>query len=148
MSDKQRFIDNGNGTIKDTLHDLLWAKEDSWQAEQKWLTWDEALEYCKKLTTNKFAGYDEWRLPEVEECKSLMEPDPVNRDKYDHEIHLNPVFPAGPLPYMWTKDGIGQDGYLVDLRNGETRLLYKSKSGRMATRPVRGKPFSDRKPNP
>lgn len=148
MTDKPRFIDNDDGTIFDTHNDLLWMKDDSWQAVQKWLTWDEALEYCKKMATNKFAGHKEWRLPEIEECKSLYDLEHTSLDKYEKEIHLNPAFPPGPLPYMWTTEGIGQDGYLVDLRNGETRLLYKSKSGRMAVRPVLGKPLSERAKNP
>jgi hypothetical protein len=34
---------------------------------------------------------------------------------------------------------LGNEGYILDLRNGEVRLLFKSKTGRMAARPVRNK---------
>ena len=33
--DKPRFIDHNDGTITDSLTDLMWAKEDSWQMEGK-----------------------------------------------------------------------------------------------------------------
>lgn len=148
MSDQERFIDNGDGTVTDTVNDLRWAKEDSWQVQQTWMTWDEALAYAQKQATNKFAGFDDWRLPEKDEALTLYDPSQVNQDKYGKPIGLNPVFPSGPLATMWTADGIGQDGYIVDLQTGEARMLYKSKSGRMATRPVRGKPFSERNKNP
>lgn len=144
MSDNQRFIDNGDGTVTDTVNELLWAKEDTWQTRQTWMTWDEALDYVQKLAINRFGGFEDWRLPEKEEAVTLYESNHKNTDKYGKEIGLNPVFPPGPLATMWTADGIGQDGYIVDLQTGEVRMLYKSKSGRMATRPVRGKRFSER----
>jgi hypothetical protein len=34
---------------------------------------------------------------------------------------------------------LGNEGYILDFRNGEVRLLFKSKTGRMAARPVRTK---------
>lgn len=144
MSDNQRFIDNGNGTVTDSINELTWTSEDTWQTRQTWMTWDEALDYVQKLAISRFAGFDDWRLPEKEEAVTLYESNHKNTDKYGKEIGLNPVFPPGPLATMWTADGIGQDGYIVDLQTGEVRMLYKSKSGRMATRPVRGKRFSER----
>jgi len=144
MSGNQRFIDNGNGTVTDSANELTWASEDTWQTRQTWMTWDEALDYVQKFATSRFAGFDDWRLPEKEEAATLYESNHKNTDKYGKEIGLHPVFPPGPLATIWTADGIGQDGYIVDLQTGEVRMLYKSKSGRMATRPVRGKRFSER----
>ncbi len=141
MIKKPVFIDNGDGTITDTANDLTWAKEDSWQKEAKWFTWDEADRYAKDMAHMKFAGFVEWRLPTVEEAKTLYDPEMENQDKYGTKLFLNPVFPGGCLPTIWLHESsMSGDDYILDLRNGEIRTLYKSKSGRMAARPVR-KPY-------
>ena len=93
------------------------------------------------------AGYDDWRLPERDEVLTLYDPAYRNSDKQDREINLHPIFPPGCLAPLRTQEGTGQDGYILDPATGEIRLLYKSKSGRMAARPVRGKPFSQRTKN-
>ncbi len=142
--DKPRFIDNNNGTITDSLTGLMWAKEDSWQMEGKWLSWDEARDYTHNMAYQKLAGYNDWRLPEKEELLTLVDPDHTIQDKYGKDLKMNPVFPSGPLATAWAADGIGQDGYLVNFNTGEPATLYKSKSGRMATRVVRGTPISER----
>ncbi|QPJ66664.1 MAG: DUF1566 domain-containing protein [Candidatus Nitrohelix vancouverensis] len=138
MNSIERFIDNNDGTISDLESNLTWAKEDSWQAEQKWVTWDEAMEHAQNLSGIKFAGHKDWRLPTCDEAKTLFDPAWENTDKYDAKIGLNPIFPPGPLPTIWAHEAmIGNEGFILDLRNGEIRSLYKSKSGRMAARPVR-----------
>jgi len=64
--------------------------------------------------------------------------DKENYDKYETKIYLDPIFPKGPLPTIWIHEAmLGNEGYILDLRNGEVRLLFKSKTGRMAARPVR-----------
>ncbi len=144
MNDSTRFTDNGNGTITDTENELIWTREDSWQADQKWVTWDEAWQFAQDLSNRKFAGFNDWRMPEQDEVLTLYAPDFVNQDKYGKEIKLAPIFPPGPQATVWTSEGVGNDGNIVQFATGETSVLYKSKSGRMAVRPVRGKPFSER----
>lgn len=142
--DKPRFIDNSDGTITDSLTGLMWAREDSWQMEGKWLSWDEARDYTHNMAYQKLAGYNDWRLPEKEELLTLVDPDHTIQDKYGKDMKMNPVFPGGPLATAWAADGIGQDGHLVNFNTGEPATLYKSKSGRMTTRVVRGTPMSER----
>jgi hypothetical protein len=142
--DKPRFTDNNDGTITDHLTGLMWAKEDSWQMEARWLSWDEASEYTKNMAYNKLAGYNDWRFPEKEELLILVDPDHCIQDKYGKDMKMNPVFPNGPLANVWTADGIGSDGYIVNFTTGKADTLYKSKSGRMAARAVRGTPMSER----
>jgi hypothetical protein len=60
VSTPQRFIDNKDGTVTDTETRLMWQKKD----DGKQRTWDEAQNYCKKLT---LGGYKDWRLPEPKE---------------------------------------------------------------------------------
>ena len=137
---KPIFKDNGDGTITDTANDLTWVREDSWQREAKWFTWDEANDYAINLGGIKFAGHNDWRLPSVVEAKTLYDIDKENHDKYGKKLCLDSIFPEGPLPTIWIHEAmLGAEGYILDLRNGEIRTLFKSKSGRMAARPVRNK---------
>jgi len=134
-----RFTDNNDGSITDHEANLMWTREDSWQTQANWLTWDEAKQYAQELNNDKFAGYQDWRLPYKYELEMLYDPTKPNKDKYNKEIGLNPVFPEGSLTNLWASDGVGGDGFALSLATGEMTLLYKSKSGRMASRPVRGK---------
>jgi len=141
MTDNPRFVDNGNGTITDTQTGLVWAREDSWQAETRWVSWDEALQYSQDLAQRRFAGRDDWRLPSEKEALTLVASTQQNKDKYGNALFLDPVFPPGPLATFWTQEGIGNDAFVVNLATGQKSMLYKSKSGRMAARPVRGAPW-------
>ena len=142
--EKPRYTDNNDETITDNLTDLMWAREDSWQMESRWVSWDEAKEFAQNLAYRQFAGYNDWRLPEKEEVLTLIDPDHVIQDKYGKDMKMNPIFPSGPLANVWTADGIGQDGYIVNFTTGEADTLYKSKSGRMAVRAIRGTRMSER----
>ncbi len=134
-----RFTDNNDGTITDHEFNLMCAREDSCQTLCNWLTWDEAKQYAQDFNNDKFAGFQDWRLPYKYELEMLYDASKPNKDKYNKEIGLDPVFPEGGLPNIWAMDGAGSDGFTLSLATGEVTLLYKSKSGRMASRPVRGK---------
>jgi len=139
MSPDKRFIDNNNGTITDQKTGLTWSKEDSWQSDAKWVSWDEAMDHIYHFRDIKFGGTSDWRLPIQEEVLSLYDPKVINTDKYGKEIHLHTAFPPGPLSTIWIHEPFtGNDGYILDFKTGEIRTLYKSKSGRMAVRPVTG----------
>ncbi len=141
---ENRFIDNQDGTITDTLTTLMWTREDLWQRDAKWVTWDEAMDYARDLAGDKFARYQDWRLPTIKEAMSLYQAGVVNKDKYEKEIHINPVFPEGPQACIWCDEPqAGHDGFIVDYRNGEVRTLYKSKCPRMSARGVRGEMVED-----
>jgi uncharacterized protein DUF1566 len=137
MNSSARFTDNNNGSITDNKTGLTWTKEDTWQSEAKWVSWDEAKDHVTYLFQTKFCGNSDWRFPTTEEILSLYDPNAVNTDKYGTAIYLDPIFPSGCLPTVWT-DGhfMGNEGNILDFRNGEIRSLYKSKSGRMAVRAV------------
>ncbi len=135
-----RFIDNGDNTITDSTTGLTWTKEDSWQTEERWMSWDDAMQYALTLNLNSFAGYQDWRLPGQTELLSLYDPDKVNKDKYGKEIHLDPIFPEGPLAKVWTGDYTGNDAWILDFQTGTASELYKSKAARMTARAVRGSP--------
>ena len=137
---KPIYEDNGDGTITDTVNNLTWLREDSWQKETKWFSWDEANDYAINLGGIKFASHNDWRLPSIVEAQTLYDTDKENYDKYGKRLYLDPIFPEGPLATIWIHEAmLGNEGYIFDLRNGEVRTLFKSKTGRMAARPVRTK---------
>jgi hypothetical protein len=70
---KERFIDNGNGTIIDTHFGLTWVKSPHTDLPEKFkssMVWKEAIQACKELS---FSGHKDWRLPTVEELRSIVD---------------------------------------------------------------------------
>tara|TARA_B110000438_G_scaffold204030_1_gene195744 strand:+ start:385 stop:996 length:612 start_codon:yes stop_codon:yes gene_type:complete len=96
------FIDNGDGTISDTLSSLMWKKDDSYKEFNYGITWFEAHDYCEMLNDKKFAGFDDWRLPSGEEAKSLFSFVQSNEDKVGAEIHVSDLFEPGGGHNTWT----------------------------------------------
>ncbi len=144
MSPEERFIDNNNGTITDQKTGLTWSKKDSWQSDAKWVSWDEAMDHIYHFRDIRFGGTFDWRLPLQDEVLSLCDPEMVNTDKYGNAIHLHAAFPSGSLSTIWFHEHFtGDEGYILDLKTKEIRTLNKSKTGRMAVRPVTGEMKKD-----
>jgi len=59
------YVENGDGTVTDTNTDLMWQQDGTSQR-----TWEGALAYCENLT---LAGYNDWRLPNINELHSLVD---------------------------------------------------------------------------
>ena len=66
-----RFIDHGDGTVTDNLTNLMWTK-DAQQIVWKF-HWDTAVDLCETLIYPEVDGYDDWRLPSLEELQSLLD---------------------------------------------------------------------------
>lgn len=96
------FVDNGDGTVSDTLSHLMWKKDDSYKEYGYGITWFEAHDYCEMLNDKKFAGYDDWRLAGIEESKSLFSFTQANSDKDGAEIHISDLFEMGGGHNTWT----------------------------------------------
>jgi hypothetical protein len=62
-----RFVDNGDGTITDLLLRVMFTKETLSEAN---VTQHQAAEICAAC---RVGGYDDWRLPEVEELFLLAD---------------------------------------------------------------------------
>jgi hypothetical protein len=68
-----RFTDNGDGTVKDNLTGLMWAKDANLGGS---MYWNSAINYANNLTLGSAgcgASYTDWRLPNVNELQSLLD---------------------------------------------------------------------------
>ncbi len=63
---KNNFVDNGDGTVTDRATGLTWIQADS----GKGMDWPSALDYAENM---KFAGHDDWRLPNAKELQSIID---------------------------------------------------------------------------
>jgi hypothetical protein len=77
------YRDNGNGTVTDHATGLIWHKAGSTED----INGDtEVKAYLDDLNAKKFAGYSDWRLPTIDELKSLLEPEIQSND-----LHISPL---------------------------------------------------------
>lgn len=97
-----QYIDNGDGTISDPQHNLMWLKTDSFKDFGYGITWTEALDYCENVNDKGFAGHSDWRLPSFEEARTLFSYARTNVDKGGAEIHIDPLFESGGGHNTWT----------------------------------------------
>jgi hypothetical protein len=97
-----RYIDHGNGTVEDQNSGLLWQKADSYHELKKGINWYQALEYVDFKNAKGFAGFDDWRLPTLEELKNLYDPSRPAKSKDGERIGLSESFRNGGSYYLWT----------------------------------------------
>ncbi len=88
------FKDNEDGTITDHATGLMWQRSDSDKIMNYW----DAKAYIDELNHKKFAGYSDWRLPTVDELKSL-----ITKNKQSNNLYIYPIFNGGYLSF-WTAD--------------------------------------------
>ncbi len=76
-----RFTDNGDNTITDNVTGLTWINNVS-QVGTAWyetpMKWVDAIKNCEELS---YAGYPDWRLPNIKELQSIL-----NFERSDHSI--------------------------------------------------------------
>ncbi|MCI5178540.1 MAG: DUF1566 domain-containing protein [Candidatus Electrothrix sp. AW3_4] len=71
-----QYIDHGNGTVTDTKTGLMWKRcseglsgDNCEEGKAERYNFDEAVEKFKSV---KYAGYADWRLPTVDELRTLI----------------------------------------------------------------------------
>ena len=67
------LTDNGDGTVTDPNTGLIWKKTDAWLDTHKFYTWQAHREYVDNINKEKFAGYDNWRIPSKAEALTLVD---------------------------------------------------------------------------
>lgn len=95
------WVDNGDGTVSDLATGLMWRQcsvGQTWSngsclGDPEGLNWQEALAYAHG---NQFAGYSDWRLPNLKELSSLTERACV-RPAINEDL-----FPSTPSDDYWS----------------------------------------------
>lgn len=97
------LIDNGNGTVTDPNTGLVWKKTDAWLDTFKFYTWQAHREYVGKVNKEKFAGYDNWRIPSKAEALTLVDKTGTKQceDKNGTMFPIDPIFEAGCVSNTW-----------------------------------------------
>jgi hypothetical protein len=119
MSD-DRFRDNGDGTVSDTLTNLMWMRNDSYLDTSEFLNYRACLKYLKRKNEEAFASYTDWRLPDKREAHSLFDKLKALKDKYDMVIHIDPIFTPGCGYDTWTSNTRGKiTAYVYSFNSGK-----------------------------
>lgn len=99
---KNKFANNGNGTISDQATGLMWMQEDS----GKGMNWQDALNYAENRS---FAGFSDWRLPDAKELQSIV--DYTRSPSTTNSAAIDPLFTCTKItneagqadyPYYWS----------------------------------------------
>lgn len=98
-----RYQPHGDGTVTDIVTGLMWKKcseglsgEDCATGTIGEYTWKDAMEQAKSANDNRFAGYSDWRVPNIKELYSL-----IAFNKACPAINLT-LFPRTSDGWYWT----------------------------------------------
>ena len=121
-------IDSGNGTVTDTRTGLMWDRcarglsgVGCATGTASYFTWQAALNAAATIGTYK--GYNDWRLPNLKELRSLVE-----------ECRINPstnefAFPNTPAMYFWSGSpdaGGAANAWSVNFASGSAFVVIRS----------------------
>jgi Protein of unknown function (DUF1566) len=126
-----RFTVNNNGTVSDSKTGLMWKKCSEGQSgadcsggSAATYTWQQALQQAQTVNNGGgFAGYSDWRVPNVKELVSITEKQCV-----EPAINLT-VFPNTPSNWFWSSSPYASYSYyawIVDFNSGYSSSNYKS----------------------
>ena len=101
-AESARFTVDPKGAVLDSRTGLMWQKTDSYHDRKKGMNWYEALEYVDGKNTEKFAGYNDWRLPTLDELRQLWDSKRPVESKDGDPIGLPKMFASGGSYYLWT----------------------------------------------
>jgi serine/threonine protein kinase len=98
--DYKKIGDNGSPVVIDRKTNLMW--HDGKPSRE--LTFKKAEDWIENLNQKNYAGYNDWRLPTLEEAASLL-----RKKKNDtNEMYIDPIF-TGDQKRIWTKDSFSED---------------------------------------
>ena len=87
-------LQNDVNVILDRACGLMWQQSGSVNE----ISYSEAKKYIARLNSGQFAGYNDWRLPTLEEIMSLME-----STEKQSGMYIDPVF-DNTQRWIWTSD--------------------------------------------
>lgn len=149
-----RFLDNGDQTVTDNMTGLMWSKDANLILTRDpafdtdithigvdgAVNWQQALDYVQKLNTENYLGFNNWRLPNLNELSSIItlgQPNTINWLKTQGFIN----FPTG-YGWYWSSSNRTNSAWGVSLSQGAVTITSKV-SNRFYVWPIRdGQPVS------
>jgi len=123
---------NGDKVVIDHATGLMWH-----HGSDNFIMWKKAKRWVEKLNRKGYAGYNDWRLPTVEEAVSLLESSKRTRNYYSASpLYIDPIF-SNIHEWILTGDKHGSEAaWGVHFNNGG---VYRNSihSGGYHVRPVR-----------
>jgi len=136
MNEQARFVDNGDGTVQDNETGVAWSKKDSFQIEQDWVNFQEALDFIDNLNKKDYLGFHDWRMPEKEEIEKLFGEEHSLMARSKQEIHISPLFEPGGGNGSWCLPFDQQAAFYLNYQSGLSQTFDKDFS-QGYVRPVR-----------
>jgi len=103
LNPDSRYTDNGNSTITDKSTGLVWKQcveglsgATCTAGTATTYTWDGALQLATMVNLVTFAGYADWRVPNLTELESLVTQNCINPS-----INIS-LFPSDPVSFVWS----------------------------------------------
>ena len=135
-----RYTVHGDGTVTDNKTNLMWkvcSEGQTWSSPATCSgtatrhNWQQALELADSAIYPLISGFNDWRLPNIAELRSL-----VAKDRSYPTINLT-VFPNTPTNYFWSSSPNasssddarivyfyeGRGGYSLRYATGRVRLV-------------------------
>ncbi len=98
---QKHLVDNGDGlVVTDLVSGLMWQREGSDINSIRTV-----LNWIEDLNTKRFGGYDDWRLPTIDEGLSLLEKTKNSKGLYVHHCF------SAEQPFIFTSDQRKPGGY-------------------------------------
>lgn len=108
---------NGDIVVIDNATGLMWHQSGS----DNYMVWRDAKEWIRSLNSRNYAGYNDWRLPTVEEAASLLESRMAN-DRY-----IDRVF-SDEQTWIWIGDKWSEEEFVIGfddfVREGAWTLFF------------------------
>lgn len=108
------LVNNGNGTVSDPKTGLMWKQCSEGQSGADCAvggaihyTLKTALEQVATLNSQGFAGYTDWRIPNIKELRTIIE-----RQCHQPSIRLD-LFPNTPSSWYWSASPYAKDAAAI-----------------------------------
>jgi FixJ family two-component response regulator len=106
------WIKYTNGTAKDTKTNLMWMTRDFRIIERRQpYNWGEAMSWVKKINTEHYGGYSDWRVPTIAEYQAIFD-EKGTRLAYDQKknfpLGVTDAFEIGGGYGFWSNEEMGE----------------------------------------
>lgn len=134
VSQPRNLVNNGNGTVSDTVTGLLWSSctegknysVGTCSGSEIPVSWNAAVAACSDRNTSLLGGRSDWRLPTYDELLTI-----VDLDQYSPSLDTS-LFPGAMTAIYWSASvplENAASAYYVHFDNGAfIRIAAKSES--------------------